>query len=81
MRELTTHFTDLSVGVPSQVPPPSGVHPRPSAEGEAEGREESQFTALSPDRPKEGEEDFNSSLDPISQVETCNILTSKRNSI
>jgi len=50
--------------VPSQVPPPSGVHPRPSAEGEVEGREESQLITQSPDRPKEGEEDFNSSLGP-----------------
>jgi len=45
-----------------QVLPPSGVHPRPSAEGEAGGREEPQFITQQPDRPKEGEEDFNSSL-------------------
>jgi len=56
--------------VPSQVPPPSGVQPRPSAEEEAGGREESQLTIQSPDRPKEGEEDFNSSLGPISLVGT-----------
>jgi len=54
--------------VPSQVPPPSGVHPRPSVEGEAGGREESQFITQQPDRPKEGEEDFNSSLGLISLV-------------
>jgi len=56
--------------VPSQVPPPSGVQQRPNAEGEARGREESQLTIQSPDRPKEGEEDFNSSLGPISLVGT-----------
>jgi len=38
-----TRFTDLSVRVPLQVPSPSGVHPRPSAEGEVGGREESQL--------------------------------------
>jgi len=53
-----------------QVPPPSGVHPRPSTEGEAGGREESQLIIQSLDRPKEGEEDFNSSLGPISLVGT-----------
>jgi len=56
--------------VPSQVPPPSGVHPRPSAEGEAGGREESQLINHSPARPKEGEEDFNISLGLISLVGT-----------
>jgi len=56
--------------VPSQVPPPSGVQPRPSAEGEAQGRKEPQFITQQPDRPKEGEEDFNSSLGPISLVGT-----------
>jgi len=60
--------------VPSQVPPPSGVQPRPSAEGEAGGREESQLTTQSPDRPKEGEEDFNSSLGPISLGTITNIF-------
>jgi len=44
--------------------------PRPSAEGEAGGREESQFITQQPDRPKEGEEDFNSSLGSISLVGT-----------
>ena len=58
--------------MPSQVPPPSRVHPRPSAEGEVGGREESQFITPQPDRPKEGEEDFNSSLGPISLVGTHN---------
>jgi len=67
---LTTRFTDLSVGVPLQVPPPFGVHPRPSAEGKAGGRGESQFITQQPDRPKEGEEDFNSSLGLISLVGT-----------
>jgi len=56
--------------VPSQVPPPSGVQPRPSAEGEAGGQEESQLTIQSPDRPKEREEDFNSSLGLISLIGT-----------
>jgi len=56
--------------VPSQVPPPSGVQPRPRAEGEAGGRRESQLTTQSPDRPKEGEEDFNSSLGLISLAGT-----------
>jgi len=56
--------------VPSQVPPPSGVQPRPSAEGETGGRGESQLTTQSPDRPKEGEEDFNSSLGLISLART-----------
>jgi len=56
--------------VPSQVSPPSGVQPRPRAEGEAGGRRESQLTTQSPDRPKEGEEDFNSSLGPISLAGT-----------
>ena len=56
--------------MPSQVPPPSGVHPRPSVEGEAEGREESQLTTRSPARPKEEEEDFNSFLGPISLAGT-----------
>ena len=56
--------------MPSQVPPPSGVHPRPSTEGEAGGREEPQSITQQPDRPKEGEEDFNSSLGPISLVGT-----------
>ena len=56
--------------MPSQVPPPSGVQPRPSVEGEAGGREESQLTTQSPHRPKEGEEDFNSSLGPISLTGT-----------
>jgi len=56
--------------VPSQVPPPSGVQPRPRAEGEEGGRREPQFTTQSPDRPKEGEEDFNSSLGPISLAGT-----------
>jgi len=65
-----THFTDLSVGVPSQVPPPSDVHPRPSAEGEAGGRGETQFITQQPNRPKEGEEDFNNSLGLISLVGT-----------
>jgi len=60
----------LSVGVSLQVPPPSGVHPRPSDEGGAGGREESQLITQSPDRPKEGEEDFNSSLGPISLART-----------
>jgi len=50
--------------------PPSGVHPRSSAEGEEGGREESRFTTQQPDRPKEGEEDFNSYLDPISLAGT-----------
>jgi len=54
----------------SQVPPPSGVQPRPSAEGEAGGREEFQLTTQSPDRPKEGEEGFNSSLGLISLAGT-----------
>jgi len=58
---LTARFTDLSVGVLLQVPPPSGVHPRPSVEGEAGGREKSQLITH---RPKEEEEDFNSSLGP-----------------
>jgi len=40
--------------VSSQVPPPSGVHPRPSAEGEARGGEP-QFTTQQPDRPKKKE--------------------------
>jgi len=61
--------------VPSQVPPPSGVQPRPRAEGEAGGRREPQFTTQSPDRSKEGEEDFNSSLGPISLAGTVNIYT------
>jgi len=57
--------------VSSQVPPPSGVLPRPSAEnGEAGGREESQLITQSPARPKEEGEDFNSSLGPISLVGT-----------
>ena len=56
--------------MPSQVPPPSGVHLRPSAEGEAGGREESQLITQLLDRPKEGEEDFNSSLGPISLART-----------
>jgi len=56
--------------VPSQVAPPSGVHPRPSANGEAGGQEESQLITQQPDRPKEGEEDINSSLGPISLVGT-----------
>jgi len=56
--------------VPSQVPPPSGVQPRPRAEGEAGRRREPQLTTQSPDRPKEGEEDFNSSLGPISLAGT-----------
>jgi len=60
----------LSVEVPSQVPPPSSIHPRPSAEGEAGGREEPQFITQQLGRPKEGEEDFNSSLGPISLVGT-----------
>jgi len=60
--------------VPSHVPPPSGVHPRPSAEGEAGGREESQLITHSPARPKEGEEDFNSSLRPIFLVGTKIII-------
>jgi len=64
--------------VPSQVPPPSGVQPRPSAEGEAKGREESQVTIQSPDRPKEGEEDFNSFLGPISLAETFYINKTKQ---
>jgi len=38
--------------VPSQVLPPSGVHPRPSVEGGAGGREESQLITQLPDRPK-----------------------------
>ena len=70
-----TRFTDLSVGEPSQVPPPSGVQPRPRAEGEAGGRREPQLTTQSPDRPKEGEEDFNSSLGPISLAGTITILS------
>jgi len=56
--------------VPSQVPPPSGVHPRSSAEGEAGGRGESQLTTQQPDRLKEREEDFNSSVGLISLVGT-----------
>jgi len=56
--------------VPSQVLLPSSVHPRPSAEGEAERREASQLITQLPERPKEGEEDFNSSLGPISLVGT-----------
>jgi len=48
--------------VSSQVPPPSGVHPRPSVKEEAGGREEPQFITQQPDRPKEGEKDFNSSI-------------------
>jgi len=54
---------------------------RPSAEGEAGGREESQLITQSPARPKEGEEDFSSFLSPISLVETitmsvCMLFTS-----
>jgi len=65
--------------VPSQVPSPSGVHLRPSIEGEAGGREESQLITQQPDQPKEGGEDFNSSLDHISllnffKVEDNNIF-------
>ena len=56
--------------MPSQVPPPSGVHPRLGAEGEAGGREESQLITQSPDRPKEREENFNSSLGLISLAGT-----------
>jgi len=56
--------------VPSQVLTPSGAQPRPRAEGEAGGRRESQLTTQSPDRPKEGEENFNSSLGLISLAGT-----------
>lgn len=69
-RVPNTHFTDLSVEVPSQVPPPSDVHPRPSAEGEGGGRGEPQLITQLPDRSKEGEKDFNSSIGPISLVGT-----------
>jgi len=70
LESLPSRFTDLSVGVPLQVPPPSGVQPRPRVEGEAGGRRESQLTTQSRDRPKEGEEDFNSSLGLISLAGT-----------
>jgi len=46
--------------------PPSGVHPRPSVEGEEGGREEPQSITQQSTRPKEGGENFNSSLGPIS---------------
>jgi len=40
--------------VPSQIPPPSGVHPRLSAKGEAGGREEPNSSPNHlPDRRKE----------------------------
>jgi len=58
----------LSVGVSSQVLPPSGVHPRLSAEGEAGGREEFQFITQQLDRP-----DFNNSLGLISLLGRNNI--------
>jgi len=63
-RILITRFTDLSVGVPS-AGTPFGVHPRPRAEGEAQRREGPQSSTQQPARPKEEDEDFNSSLSLI----------------
>ena len=53
---------------------PSGVHPRMSVEGEARGFEQPQFITQQPDRPKEGEKNFNSSLGTISLVRTTTII-------
>jgi len=63
----------LNIGVPS-AGTPFGVRLRSSAEGEARRREEPQFIIQQLARPKKEDEDFNSSLGPVSLTGTITFI-------